>query len=202
MELLSITVNLTDEGAALLRDLGLLSAGRAKGQQSTAPTPTTPTPPAEPASEQPAPAEPAPTKTEKTAPAEPAPEQPAPAKPAAPAEPAPEQPAPAKPAAPAEPAPAAEPEVGATTDDVLAAIDRCRVRFIGQDYKTNKTSENYKKYYKARNAALKNVAYLASGTSEKPSELSSPAARLIFVRCADELEQDADGNFLTPKAPY
>lgn len=186
MELLSITVNLTDEGAALLRDLGLLSAGRAKGQQSTAPTPTTPTPPAEPASEQPAPAEPAPTKTEKTAPAPPAPEQPAPA----------------KPAAPAEPAPAAEPEVGATTDDVLAAIDRCRVRFIGQDYKTNKTSENYKKYYKALNAALKNVAYLASGTSEKPSELSSPAARLIFVRCADELEQDADGNFLTPKAPY
>lgn len=182
MELLSITVNLTDEGAALLRDLGLLSAGRAKGQQSTAPTPTTP---AEPASEQPTPAEPAPTKTEKTAPAEPAPEQPAP-----------EQPA------PAEPAPAAEPEVGATTDDVLAAIDRCRVRFIGQDYKTNKTSENYKKYYKALNAALKNVAYLASGTSEKPSELSSPAARLIFVRCADELEQDADGNFLTPKAPY
>lgn len=186
MELLSITVNLTDEGAALLRDLGLLSAGRAKGQQPTAPTPTTPTAPAEPASEQPAPAEPAPTKTEKTAPAEPAPEQPAPA----------------KPAAPAEPAPAAEPEVGATTDDVLAAIDRCRVRFIGQDYKTNKTSENYKKYYKALNAALKNVAYLASGTSEKPSELSSPAARLIFVRCADELEQDADGNFLTPKAPY
>lgn len=196
MELLSITVNLTDEGAALLRDLGLLSAGRAKGQQSTAPTPTTPTTPAEPASEQPtpaepasgqpAPAEPAPTKTEKTAPAPPAPEQPAPA----------------KPAAPAEPAPAAEPEVGATTDDVLAAIDRCRVRFIGQDYKTNKTSENYKKYYKALNAALKNVAYLASGTSEKPSELSSPAARLIFVRCADELEQDADGNFLTPKAPY
>lgn len=173
MELLSITVNLTDEGAALLRDLGLLSAGRAKGQQSTAPTPPTP-------------AEPAPTKTEKTAPAPPAPEQPAPA----------------KPAAPAEPAPAAEPEVGATTDDVLAAIDRCRVRFIGQDYKTNKTSENYKKYYKALNAALKNVAYLASGTSEKPSELSSPAARLIFVRCADELEQDADGNFLTPKAPY
>lgn len=170
MELLSITVNLTDEGAALLRDLGLLSAGRAKGQQSPAPTP----------------AEPAPTKTEKTAPAPPAPEQPAPA----------------KPAAPAEPAPAAEPEVGATTDDVLAAIDRCRVRFIGQDYKTNKTSENYKKYYKALNAALKNVAYLASGTSEKPSELSSPAARLIFVRCADELEQDADGNFLTPKAPY
>lgn len=185
MELLSITVNLTDEGAALLRDLGLLSAGRAKAQQPAAPTPTTPTP-AEPASEQPAPAEPAPTKTEKTAPAEPAPEQPAPA----------------KPAAPAEPAPAAEPEVGATTDDVLAAIDRCRVRFIGQDYKTNKTSENYKKYYKALNAALKNVAYLASGTSEKPSELSSPAARLIFVRCADELEQDADGNFLTPKAPY
>lgn len=183
MELLSITVNLTDEGAALLRDLGLLSAGRAKGQQSTAPAPTTPTPPAEPASEQPTPAEPAS-------------EQPAPA------EPAPEQPAPAKPAAPAEPAPAAEPEVGATTDDVLAAIDRCRVRFIGQDYKTNKTSENYKKYYKALNAALKNVAYLASGTSEKPSELSSPAARLIFVRCADELEQDADGNFLTPKAPY
>lgn len=176
MELLSITVNLTDEGAALLRDLGLLSAGRAKGQQSTAPTPTTPTTP--------------------TTPAEPASEQPAPA------EPAPEQPAPAKPAAPAEPAPAAEPEVGATTDDVLAAIDRCRVRFIGQDYKTNKTSENYKKYYKALNAALKNVAYLASGTSEKPSELSSPAARLIFVRCADELEQDADGNFLTPKAPY
>lgn len=180
MELLSITVNLTDEGAALLRDLGLLSAGRAKGQQPAAPTP------AEPASEKPAPAEPAPTKTEKTAPAPPAPEQPAPA----------------KPAAPAEPAPAAEPEVGATTDDVLAAIDRCRVRFIGQDYKTNKTSENYKKYYKALNAALKNVAYLASGTSEKPSELSSPAARLIFVRCADELEQDADGNFLTPKAPY
>lgn len=179
MELLSITVKLTDEGAALLRDLGLLSAGRAKGQQSTAPTPTTPTTPT-------TPAEPAPTKTEKTAPAEPAPEQPASA----------------KPAAPAEPAPAAEPEVGATTDDVLAAIDRCRVRFIGQDYKTNKTSENYKKYYKALNAALKNVAYLASGTSEKPSELSSPAARLIFVRCADELEQDADGNFLTPKAPY
>lgn len=178
MELLSITVNLTDEGAALLRDLGLLSAGRAKGQQSTAPTP-------------PAPAEPTPTKTEKTAPAPPVLEQPAL-----------EQPAPAKPAAPAEPAPAAEPEVGATTDDVLAAIDRCRVRFIGQDYKTNKTSENYKKYYKALNAALKNVAYLASGTSEKPSELSSPAARLIFVRCADELEQDADGNFLTPKAPY
>lgn len=174
MELLSITVNLTDEGAALLRDLGLLSAGRAKAQQPAAPAPTKPAP------EKPAPTEPAPTKTEKTAPAEPAPEQPAPAKPAAPA----------------------EPEVGATTDDVLAAIDRCRVRFIGQDYKTNKTSENYKKYYKALNAALKNVAYLASGTSEKPSELSSPAARLIFVRCADELEQDADGNFLTPKAPY
>ena len=190
MELLSITVNLTDEGAALLRDLGLLSAGRAKAQQPAAPAPTKPASeqpaPTKPASEQPAPAEPAPTKTEKTAPAEPAPEQPAPA----------------KPAAPAEPAPAAEPEVGATTDDVLAAIDRCRVRFIGQDYKTNKTSENYKKYYKALNAALKNVAYLASGTSEKPSELSSPAARLIFVRCADELEQDADGNFLTPKAPY
>lgn len=178
MELLSITVNLTDEGAALLRDLGLLSAGRAKAQQPAAPTPAMPKAPATPA-----PAEPAPTKTAKPASATPAPEKPAPAK-------------------PAEPAPAAEPEIGATTDDVLAAIDRCRVRFIGQDYKTNKTSENYKKYYKALNAALKNVAYLASGTSEKPSELSSPAARLIFVRCADELAQDADGNFLTPKAPY
>ena len=85
--------------------------------------------------------------------------------------------------------------MGATTDDVLAAIDRCRVRFIGQDYKTNKTRENYKKYYTDPTAALKHVAYLASGTSETTSEL-------IFVRCADELEQDADGNFLTPKAPY
>lgn len=180
MELLNITVNLTDEGAALLRDLGLLSAGRAKGKQPAAPAPAMPKAPGMPT---PPPVAPADSK--------PAPAQEAPAKPAQEA-----------PAAPAEPAPAAEPEIGATTDDVLAAIDRCRVRFIGQDYKTNKTSENYKKYYKALNAALKNVAYLASGTSEKPSELSSPAARLIFVRCADELEQDADGNFLTPKAPF
>lgn len=175
MELLNITVNLTDEGAALLRDLGLLSAGRAKGKQPAAPAPAMPKAPGMPAAPPLAPAD---------------------------SKPAPAQEAPAKPAKPAEPAPAEEPEIGATTDDVLAAIDRCRVRFIGEDYKTNKTSENYKKYYKALNAALKNVAYLASGTSEKPSELSSPAARLIFVRCADELAQDADGNFLTPKAPY
>lgn len=160
MELLSITVNLTDEGTALLRNLGLFKSAITETSQTPAPS------------------------VEATP---------------APAPPAPEQPAPAK---PAEPASAEEPKIGATTDDVLAAIDRCRVRFIGEDYKTNKTSENYKKYYKALNAALKNVAYLASGTSEKPSELSSPAARLIFVRCADELEQDADGNFLTPKAPF
>lgn len=160
MELLSITVNLTDEGTALLRNLGLFKSAITETSQTPAPS------------------------VEATP---------------APAQPAPEQPAPAK---PAEPASAEEPKIGATTDDVLAAIDRCRVRFIGEDYKTNKTSENYKKYYKALNAALKNVAYLASGTSEKPSELSSPAARLIFVRCADELEQDADGNFLTPKAPF
>lgn len=160
MELLSITVNLTDEGTALLRNLGLFKSAITETSQTPAPS------------------------VEATP---------------APAPPAPEQPAPAK---PAEPASAEEPKIGATTDDVLAAIDRCRVRFIGEDYKTNKTSENYKKYYKALNAALKNVAYMASGTSEKPSELSSPAARLIFVRCADELEQDADGNFLTPKAPF
>lgn len=182
MELLNITVNLTDEGAALLRDLGLLSAGRAKGKQPAAPAPAIPkAPPLAPAESKLVPAQETPAKTAQETPAKPA------------------QEAPAK---PTEPAPAAEPEIGATTDDVLAAIDRCRVRFIGQDYKTNKTSENYKKYYKALNAALKNVAYLASGTSEKPSELSSPAARLIFVRCADELAQDADGNFLTPKAPF
>lgn len=160
MELLSITVNLTNEGTALLRNLGLFKSAMTEVSQTPAPS------------------------VEATP---------------APAPPAPEQPAPAK---PAEPASAEEPKIGATTDDVLAAIDRCRVRFIGEDYKTNKTSENYKKYYKALNAALKNVAYMASGTSEKPSELSSPAARLIFVRCADELEQDADGNFLTPKAPF
>ena len=183
MELLNITVNLTDEGAALLRDLGLLSAGRAKGKQPGAPAPAMP-------------------KAPPVAPADSKPAKPAQETPAKPAQEAPAKPAQEAPAAPAEPAPAAEPEIGATTDDVLAAIDRCRVRFIGQDYKTNKTSENYKKYYKALNAALKNVAYLASGTSEKPSELSSPAARLIFVRCADELAQDADGNFLTPKAPF
>lgn len=114
--------------------------------------------------------------------------------------PAKEQPAEAEPQ-PGEPEPkteAEQPDRKFTKADVRAAIDETRRRLIGDDYKENATSENYKKYYRALTQKFKQIAVFLG--ADRPSALPEDKIRDFVSQC-DKLAIADDGT-ISPAAPF
>ena len=85
-----------------------------------------------------------------------------------------------------------------TKADVRAAIDETRRRLIGDDYKENATSENYKKYYRALTQKFKQIAVFLG--ADKPSALPEDKIGSFISQC-DELAIADDGT-IRPAVPF
>ena len=104
-----------------------------------------------------------------------------------------------EPAEPEHPAPIGEPTVKELTEvDVREAMDRCRKRIEGEDYKENTSSEGYKKWHRQLTSWFKNTS--AALGAEKPSALPDHASRAAFIKMCEEVTTE-DGK-LTTQAPY
>ena len=116
---------------------------------------------------------------------------------AAPAEAAPAA-AEQKPAEPEKAAPAADPAPAApkeyTTEDVRAAMDRCRQRVEGEDYKNAKT-EGRTKWHAVLTERFKDIAgwVVKKEGQEKPSQLPDSESRRQFIAMCDNLTLSEDG---------
>lgn len=84
-----------------------------------------------------------------------------------------------------------------TEEDVREAMDRCRKRIEGEDYKENTAGELYKKYHKQLTATFKNISALLG--SDKPSALPADK-RADFISECDLLIVDDKGEITKPKA--
>ncbi|MGI6243792.1 MAG: hypothetical protein ACOYJK_09735 [Prevotella sp.] len=85
-----------------------------------------------------------------------------------------------------------------TKADIRAAIDETRRRLIGDDYKENATSDNYKKYYRALTQKFKKIAVFLG--ADRPSALPEDKIRDFVSQC-DELAIADDGT-ISPAAPF
>ena len=92
-----------------------------------------------------------------------------------------------------------EPPVKAYTEvDVREAMDRCRKRIEGEDYKENTSSEGYKTWHKALTGWFKNTA--AALGADKPSALPDHESRAQFIKQCEEVT--TEGGQLTIQAPF
>lgn len=80
-------------------------------------------------------------------------------------------------------------------EDVRAAIDRARDRIEGEDWRTNRTSDRYKRYHKALNAVCCQIS-TAYGAA-KPSGLA-PENYEKFIADCDRITLDDNGELTTP----
>lgn len=80
-------------------------------------------------------------------------------------------------------------------EDVRAAIDRARDRIEGDDWRTNRTSDRYKRYHKALNAVCCQIS-TAYGAA-KPSGLA-PEYYEKFIADCDRIVIDDNGELTTP----
>lgn len=106
-----------------------------------------------------------------------------------------------KPAEPEKAAPAADPAPAAqkeyTTEDVRAAMDRCRQRVEGEDYKNTKT-EGRTKWHAVLTERFKDIAgwVVKKEGQEKPSQLPDSASRGQFIAMVDVICLSEDGEKL------
>lgn len=82
-----------------------------------------------------------------------------------------------------------------SAEDVRAAIDRARDRIEGDDWRTNRTSDRYKRYHKALNAVCCQIS-TAYGAA-KPSGLA-PEYYEKFIADCDRITIDDNGELTTP----
>lgn len=80
-------------------------------------------------------------------------------------------------------------------EDVRAAIDRARDRIEGEDWRTNRTSDRYKRYHKALNAVCCQIS--ATYGAAKPSGLA-PENYEKFIADCDRITIDGNGELTTP----
>lgn len=94
-----------------------------------------------------------------------------------------------------ETAPAAQKEY--TTEDVRAAMDRCRQRVEGEDYKNAKT-EGRTKWHAVLTERFKDIAgwVVKKEGQEKPSQLPDSASRGQFIAMVDVICLSEDGEKL------
>lgn len=103
-----------------------------------------------------------------------------------------------EPAEPEQPVPLGEPTVKELTEvDVREAMDRCRKRIEGEDYKENTSSEGYKKWHRQLTSWFKNTS--AALGAEKPSALPDHDSRAAFIEMCEDVT--TEGDKLTTKAP-
>lgn len=108
------------------------------------------------------------------------------------------EPAPA-PAEPEQPAPVeATPVKELTEVDVREAMDRCRKRIEGDDYKENTSSEGYKKWHRQLTSWFKNTS--AALGAEKPSALPDHYSRAAFIEMCEDVT--TEGDKLTTNVPF
>lgn len=106
---------------------------------------------------------------------------------------------PEQPAEPEQSAPVEAPSVKELTEvDVREAMDRCRKRIEGEDYKENTSSEGYKKWHRQLTSWFKNTS--AALGAEKPSALPDHESREAFIKMCEEVT--TEGGKLTTYAPY
>lgn len=104
-----------------------------------------------------------------------------------------------EPAEPEQPVPLGEPTVKELTEvDVREAMDRCRKRIEGEDYKENTSSEGYKKWHRQLTSWFKNTS--AALGAEKPSALPDHSSRAAFIEMCEQVT--ADGDKLTTNVPF
>lgn len=106
-----------------------------------------------------------------------------------------------KPAEVEAPKPAAEPEAKEkeyTEVDVREAMDRCRKRIEGENYKEQTDSENYQKWHRKLTTQFKEIS--ARYGSEKPSTLPDSQSRENFIKSCDTLS--VVGGKLTEDLPF
>jgi hypothetical protein len=104
-----------------------------------------------------------------------------------------------EPAEPEQPVPLGEPTVKELTEvDVREAMDRCRKRIEGEDYKENTSSEGYKKWHRQLTSWFKNTS--AALGAEKPSALPDHDSRAAFIEMCEQVT--ADGDKLTTNVPF
>lgn len=95
------------------------------------------------------------------------------------------------PAEPEQPAPVEAPPVKELTEvDVREAMDKCRKRIEGEDYKENTSSESYKKWHRQLTSWFKNTS--ATLGAEKPSALPDHASREAFIKMCEEVTTEGD----------
>lgn len=103
------------------------------------------------------------------------------------------------PAEPEQPAPVEAPTWKELTEvDVREAMDRCRKRIEGEDYKENTSSEGYKKWHRQLTSWFKNTS--AALGAEKPSALPDHDSRAAFIEMCEDVI--TEGDKLTTKAPF
>ncbi len=73
-----------------------------------------------------------------------------------------------------------------TEVDVREAMDRCRKRIEGENYKEQTDSENYLKWHRKLTAQFKEIS--ARYGSDKPSTLPDALSREQFIKTCDALE--------------
>jgi hypothetical protein len=104
-----------------------------------------------------------------------------------------------EPADPERPAPVEAPTWKELTEvDVREAMDRCRKRIEGEDYKENTSSEGYKKWHRQLTSWFKNTS--AALGAEKPSALPDHDSRAAFIEMCEEVT--TEGDKLTTKTPF
>lgn len=104
--------------------------------------------------------------------------------------------APAAPAAPAE-APLSKKSAGERIREIM---HRTRQRFEGEDYKTNATGENVRKYHQALRDLFIQIAVQLG--YEKPSLIDTPEKIAAFAAECDALALNEKGVIVTPEAPF
>ena len=104
-----------------------------------------------------------------------------------------------EPAEPEQPAPVEAPPVKELTEvDVREAMDKCRKRIEGEDYKENTSSEGYKKWHRQLTSWFKNTS--AALGAEKPSALPDHESREAFIKMCEEVT--TEGDKLNVNAPF
>lgn len=91
--------------------------------------------------------------------------------------------------APVETAPSPEPEAKEkeyTEVEVRAAMDKCRKRIEGEDYKQQTSSEAYKKYHRALTELFKRIA--SQYGSDRPSTLPDNDSRRKFIEDCENIK--------------
>lgn len=76
-----------------------------------------------------------------------------------------------------------------TEEDIRTAMHQCRVRFEGDDYKVNTTSDGYTKHHKNLTAWFKIIS--ARLGSDKPSALPAELRAAFISDCANTIIDDS-----------